>query len=109
MLLARIEGALLSKAYKLRFQVSVFRFQDFATRIPDTRNPKPETHINCQHGCGLQGPLSPSIVSKKAWYLVEGGRLTTQSKIIIWKTISATNLPSAPYPEPAQLHPHFAR
>ena len=28
------------------FQVSVFRFQDFATRLPDTRNLTPETYIN---------------------------------------------------------------
>ena len=28
---------------KMRFQVSVFRFQDFATRLPDTRNLKPFT------------------------------------------------------------------
>ena len=39
MLLARIEGAPLSKAYKLRFQVSVFRFQNFATRpLPALRS-----------------------------------------------------------------------
>ena len=28
---------------KMRFQVSVFRFQDFAARLPDTRNLKPFT------------------------------------------------------------------
>ena len=30
--------------YSLRFQVSVFRFQDLAIRHPDTRNLTPETY-----------------------------------------------------------------
>jgi len=39
----------------MRFQVSVFRFQDFATRLPDTRNPTPETPINYQRAYCPEG------------------------------------------------------
>jgi len=35
----------------VRFQVSVFGFQDLAARLPDTRKLTPETYINYQRAC----------------------------------------------------------
>jgi hypothetical protein len=53
-----------------RFQVSVFRFQDFSTRLPDTRNLTPDTYNLRQQlisvFAALHGPIFPSLVSEKA-------------------------------------------